>query len=865
MRKLVAWARRGAPWARYPAAIALGFGGPALHTLAHISLVPRAPFLVISAMALGLGPGILTTILCMLETFYLAVQARGSWQALGPGDWERVGVLAFTGLFASLMADRLKRSSRKFGEANRKTTTILESIFDGFVALDREWRYTYVNPAAARMLGKAPGEMLGKSLWELWPHAAGLPFGAAHRRAVEENIPVQVEAYYPEPLNGWFDVRSYPSPEGLSLFFTNTTVRRQREEQLRLFETAALRTSDGILIVKGSGSDSGCQDPVFANAAFEGITGFSLEALRNGAIRLLPVPRLNASSPGAEAGYSTEREQLMHRKDGSEFWAEFTFTPLGDQDGNTAHWVWTLRDITERKRTQETSRLFTAIVEDSDDAIYSKNLDGIVLTWNKGAERIHGYSSEEMVGQSVTRLIPPDRPHELPEILDELRRGARREHFETARMRKDSQRIDVLLTVSPIRNSAGYVVGASVISSDITKRKLAEKALALSEERYRSLVFATTHIVWTTNFEGQVVEDIPMWREFTGQSIEAVKGVGWAEALHPEDRERTTGLWIRAVRTRSFYDTEYRLRRADGEHRWMAVHGVPVLEADGMIREWVATCADIHDRKLGEEEIRKLNDELEQHVEERTAELEAANHELEAFAYSVSHDLRAPLRAIDGFSKILLEEHAPELRETAQHCLKTVRKNTLRMGELIDDLLAFSRLSRQPIHKQPVAPAELVRQVLDDLQQDREGRQVEITVGDLPACQGDPQLLKQVLVNLLSNGLKYTRTCQVARIEVGASMPADGDAPVYYVRDNGVGFDMRYANKLFGVFQRLHTARDYPGTGVGLAIVQRIVHRHGGRVWAEAVVNQGATFYFVLADAPPHPAKKEPETCSSNP
>jgi PAS domain S-box-containing protein len=719
----------------------------------------------------------------------------------------------------------------------------------------------------------------------LWPHAAGAPFGVAYRRAVAENVPVVVEAYYPEPLDAWFDVRGYPSPEGLALFFTDTSERRRREEQLRLLETAALQTSDGILIVKVSGpeaksgpvakprpdapgEDDDCEHPVLVNSAFERITGFNLDDLRHGYLRLPRASWLHPDSggpPQAQAGLdSTELEQVIRRKDGSEFWAEFTLTPLEDRDGSTSHWVWTLRDITERKRTEETSRLFTAIVEDSDDAIFSKDLAGIVLTWNKGAERIHGYSSNEMVGQSVARMMPADRADELAEILDDLRRGARRVHFETERVRKDGKCIDVSLTVSPIRNSSGQVVGASVISRDITERKLAENALALSEERYRSLALATTQIVWTTGFDGGVVEDIPMWREFTGQGLEEMKGMGWIDALHPEDRERISEVWSSAVRNRSFYDTEFRLRRYDGEYRWMAVHGVPVLEGGGVIREWVATGADIQDRKQAEEEIRKLNEDLEQRVLDRTVELQAANRELEAFAFSVSHDLRTPLRAIDGFSRILLEDYASELPLDAQHYLKTARHSALQMSELIDDLLAFSRLSRQPLQKQPIAPAELVRQVLDELRHDREGRKVEITVGDLPACEGDPQLLKQALVNLLSNGLKYTRTREVARIEVGALAAAHGSTPVYYVRDNGVGFDMRYADKLFGVFQRLHGAREYPGTGVGLAIVQRIVHRHGGQVWAEAAVNQGATFYFMLAQGAPHLAKEELKKCLSN-
>jgi light-regulated signal transduction histidine kinase (bacteriophytochrome) len=235
----------------------------------------------------------------------------------------------------------------------------------------------------------------------------------------------------------------------------------------------------------------------------------------------------------------------------------------------------------------------------------------------------------------------------------------------------------------------------------------------------------------------------------------------------------------------------------------------------------------------------------------------AANKDLESFSYSVSHDLRAPLRAIDGFSRILLEDHA--LTEEANSYLNLVRTNTRKMGQLVDDLLAFSRLGRQALTKQTVDPGIIVRLSLAEMQKEQEGRQLEIVIGDLPACQADPTLLKQVWMNLLSNALKYTRKREAGRITIGcrtqprpalnghASLPSGpGPETVYFVKDNGAGFDMKYSHKLFGVFQRLHRAADYDGTGVGLAIVQRIINRHGGRIWGEAKVNQGATFSFTL-------------------
>jgi signal transduction histidine kinase len=264
-------------------------------------------------------------------------------------------------------------------------------------------------------------------------------------------------------------------------------------------------------------------------------------------------------------------------------------------------------------------------------------------------------------------------------------------------------------------------------------------------------------------------------------------------------------------------------------------------------------------------EIGTLNEELEQHVLDRTAQLETAIKELDSFSYSVSHDLRAPLRAIDGFSRIVLEDYGATLASEGKAYLQMVRDNTRQMGQLVDDLLAFARLGRQSLTKQTVDPDSIVRRCLEEMVQEQVGREVEIVIGDLPTCHADPTLIKQVWTNLLANALKYTRKREVARIEIGSRIeprveadgqPAFGDGAgtevIYFVKDNGAGFDMKYAGKLFGVFQRLHRSVDYEGTGVGLAIVQRIVQRHGGRIWAEAKLDEGATFSFTLESGSLH-------------
>jgi PAS domain S-box-containing protein len=253
---------------------------------------------------------------------------------------------------------------------------------------------------------------------------------------------------------------------------------------------------------------------------------------------------------------------------------------------------------------------------------------------------------------------------------------------------------------------------------------------------------------------------------------------------------------------------------------------------------------DVTARREAEEALRQLNASLEQRVLERTIQLEAANKELEAFSYSVSHDLRAPLRAISGFSRIVLEDYSAALDADALRYLHQVEKSAGQMGQLIDDLLMFSRTGRQALTIQTVSTTAIVNACLSDLQDMRENRHVAIVVGELPDCEADASLLKQVWLNLLANALKYTRKRDAAVITIGSERETGTDS--YFVQDNGAGFDMKYADKLFGVFQRLHLADDYEGTGVGLALVQRIVQRHGGRVWAEAKLNLGATFHFTL-------------------
>jgi PAS domain S-box-containing protein len=414
--------------------------------------------------------------------------------------------------------------------------------------------------------------------------------------------------------------------------------------------------------------------------------------------------------------------------------------------------------------------------------------------------------------------------------------------------RYDGRTIWIETIKVPLRDSHGTVIGVLGTWQDVTERQQAEEALRRSEQRYRSLVTATAQMVWMSNARGSQLQVTPPLEEFTGLAGEQLKGSGWLRAVHPDDRGKAEAAWEAATTSGRSYECEFRMKRSD--QQWRAIHsrGFPILDQNGLVLEWIGIGIDVTERSEAEHRIRKLNDELEQRVRERTSELEAANKELEAFSYSVSHDLRAPLRAIDGFSRIVLAEYSAEMPPEAKEYLQDIRTNTRVMGQLVDDLLTFSRLSRQPIRRLPIHPVDLVNSCLEELHSQIEGRNIDIRIGDLPDCWADPALLKQVWLNLLSNAIKYSSKRDVATIEIGCESSLESGERTYFIKDNGVGFDMRYVHKLFGVFQRLHRSEEYEGTGVGLAIVQRVIHRHGGRVRAEGDLNRGAAFYFTLPE-----------------
>lgn len=555
-------------------------------------------------------------------------------------------------------------------------------------------------------------------------------------------------------------------------------------------------------------------------------------ALQHGAPDTMAIQKYDIRRSASEGGGFEER-----------YWKLVNSLVFG-KDNKCVYIIHRAEDVTEFVRLKSLER-YQLLFQSNPQPMWVFDMEKLAfLAVNEAAVRHYGYSREEFLAMTIKDIRPPEDVADLLDTiskpLDDLGQAGVWKH-----RKKDGAIIDVEISAHTL--NFGGRPARLVLANDITERKKVEQALQESEARTRLIIDTAIDAVITMNAEGQITSWNAQAEQVFGWPREEAIGRMLDETIIPGQHREAHRQGMRHFLSTGrgpVLNKRIEITALDRQGREFPVElSIAPVQREGT---WYfsAFVRDITDRKQAEEEIKKLNEGLERRVEERTAQLEGANKDLEAFSYSVSHDLRAPLRAIDGFSRILVEDHSSKLDADATRLLGVIRSNTQNMGRLIDDLLAFSRLGRKPIERSLIDMKELARDVFAQISSADSAARPQFDLGPLHVVQGDPVMLRQVFVNLLSNAAKYSRAKESALIEVGGY--SENGENIYYVKDNGVGFDMNYADKLFGVFQRLHSAEEFEGTGVGLAIVQRIIHRHGGRVWAKGKVDEGATFYFTL-------------------
>ena len=516
-----------------------------------------------------------------------------------------------------------------------------------------------------------------------------------------------------------------------------------------------------------------------------------------------------------------------------------------------------IRDITARRSIEEAltaeRNLLRTLIDALPDAIYTKDTQGRFRISNHANLCLLGARADsDIQGKTVADLCPPEVARRfIADDIDVLRGGLNVQDREEPFITRDGQERILLTTKLPLLDPAGEVTGLVGISKDITDRRLADAAMRESEERFRVLFEHSpeTILILDPAGDGQplaIVDCNAVACRQHGYTRDELKGRPFGVIDDATRQKARAEAFVERVRNEGIVMMETLHRHKDGHSFLMEVWASFITVRQ---RELLLCMArDISERKKAEQAIRRSHDQLEARVRERTRQLEQANRELEAFSYSISHDLRAPVRAIRGFAQIIHEDHGVALNAEANRLFQFIVDSAARMDELIDDLLAFSRINAHELTRSTVDMRELADSVVAELTDRRGNGNAEIVIADLPSTVGDRSLLRQVLVNLIGNALKFSRKSSRPRIEIGWQPAEEGT--VFHVRDNGVGFNMKYAPKLFQVFQRLHNPEQYEGTGVGLAIVQRIVQRHGGRVWAEGESNAGATFYVRLPGVP---------------
>lgn len=632
-----------------------------------------------------------------------------------------------------------------------------------------------------------------------------------------------------------------------------------RYQQLIQVLPAAIYTCDAegyILNYNKAAADLWGHEPVIGKDLWCGfLKVYDIDGSR---LQLTDGPMAIALKEGKEIH---DAELVIERPDGQMRYVMPHLKPFFNAAGKVIGAVNMLIDITDRKNIEERNGHFAAIVQSSDDAIISKTLDGIITSWNNSAERIFGYTAQEMIGGHITKIIPNDRLDEETKIIERLKKGERIEHFETKRITRSGRLLDISLSISPLKNSKGVIIGASKIARDITAQKRAEQRIReseeqvrVSEERLRLAVEIAKMGMWDLDLTTGLTTTSAEHRKILGYS----KTTQWSKALfmqmvHPADRSMVEAAFENALQTGNI-SYEARIVRNDKPERWIRVNGTTIYDKKHQPVRMLGTILDITDQK-------KAKEELENMVLERTSELmasnsalERSNHELEQFAYIASHDLQEPLRKIQTFAD-MVKEHLGN-RELTEKYFTKIYASAKRMSRLINDVLNYSRLTKTGEQFVPTDLNKILKDVLSDFELLIEQKRAVINYSDLPTIKGIPLQLHQLFSNLIGNSLKFTevrpqititaRTLSPAEVHEHPHLEEDKTHIQLVFQDNGIGFEQQHAEQIFIIFQRLNNQRTYSGTGIGLALCKKIIDHHDGMITAKSEPGRGATFTIIM-------------------
>ena len=520
--------------------------------------------------------------------------------------------------------------------------------------------------------------------------------------------------------------------------------------------------------------------------------------------------------------------ELWHStKAGPPIWVATEWVLQRKRHGSPRSVSETNNDITDRKGADDAHQYLASIVESSDDAIVSKDLNGIVTSWNSAAERLFGYTAAEMIGKSIITLFPPERAGEELAILERIHRGERIQHYETVRVTKSGRRINISLSVSPIRNAAGKVIGASKIARDISQGKTLKEAFRESEERRRLAVEAGEVGLWSMdaasrqlNWSSRCKAIFGLGADALTPSYEAAVGL-----VHPEDAERVQRSLDSSIAEGKEFALDFRIIDQVGSVRWVHSKGRPFVGPDGRITQICGTLVDLTSRKQTEDALRRSNSQLQQ------------------FAYAAAHDLQEPLRNVALSIELAIHQARKTLGAPSLALLNSAIQNAQHMEEMVRNLLAYSTVFGEDAEQWPVTnSADVLASAMQNLSLEIRESGAKVTWDELPLVRMDKTHLQQVFQHLLCNAIKY---CGPEPPLIHFSASAQLDYFRFSVTDNGIGIDPQFHKRVFGAFKRLRF-KDVPGTGLGLALCKRIVEHYGGRIWIHSDGKKGTTFYFTI-------------------